>query len=298
MLIPRFLLCRSLLPALLLAFSNGASIASPHAHLPSHPPGPSLRGRVIADMTAFLKGKSVTAGKFMSHCDSLVLALMAPEVARTHDELYQRDSSLVLDGGFQLSGLVFFVGSDHCQIGFITRGDTVVCAGIVFEEAPIALVVADEPLMRDLTASHRAVYGHTPDLTDSIDSPFLSHMFGFACGPSGAPMRDCRRMLELISDEDYRTLSRWLRSMSPEMRAYGAFGLLVLSEQGEMEARDSVVIARVVNSSTPVWTCAGCMWHRRMSSASLLAPVAAAPGKAFAMLQRNGLVTGTLKDDR
>jgi hypothetical protein len=296
MLIPRFLLC--LLPALLLTFPDGASIASPRVHLPSPFPGLSLRGKVLADMTAFLKGKSVTAGELMSHCDSLVLALMASEVPHTHDELYQRDSSLTLDGGFRLSGLVFSVGRDYCRIGFITRGDTVVCAGIVFEEVPIALVVADESLMGALTASHRALYGRTPDLTDSIDSPFLPHTFGFACGESGAPMRECRRMLGLIDDGDYRALSRWARSMSPEMRAYGALGLLVLSERGELDARDSVVIARVVESSTPVWTCAGCLWHRRMSSASLLAPVAAAPGRALTMLQRNGLLMGTLNDDR
>jgi hypothetical protein len=51
-------------------------------------------------------------------------------------------------------------------------------------------------------------------------------------------MRECRRMLGLIDDGDYRALSRWARSMSPEMRAYGALGLLVLSERGELDARD------------------------------------------------------------
>ncbi len=70
------------------------------------------------------------------------------------------------------------------------------------------------------------------DFSNPMNFPSKLYDYGTFCGLHGGPPQKCNEMLELVRQNNYKELSIWLRSMNPEIAAYGYQGLFFLTEKG------------------------------------------------------------------
>ncbi len=93
------------------------------------------------------------------------------------------------------------------------------------------------------------------------DRPYLYSMGGCGfMGDSGMP-DSAIEMIELVNSRNYAELKKWLQSPYPEIQAFGVKGMHYLCQMGvSIEEEDIETIDCLVESTTLVNTCAGCVY--------------------------------------
>lgn len=104
-------------------------------------------------------------------------------------------------------------------------------------------------------------------LIERIENPKLEntdldvYTYGTFCGIAGTPPDKCQEMLELVRKENYKELSKWLKSINPEVATYGYIGLEFLNQRGivialtDKKRMDELSIANIQLN-----TCQGCIF--------------------------------------
>ena len=96
---------------------------------------------------------------------------------------------------------------------------------------------------------------------NEVELPLTVYEYGDFCGIGGVPPEKCKEMLSLVSERNYKILSKWLNSLNPEISVYGYFGLWILKmrgvEIGEFELNRMEILR---NSDIKIYTCEGCLY--------------------------------------
>ena len=110
-------------------------------------------------------------------------------------------------------------------------------------------------------SQHKAYYGY--DLTKDEFKNQLSKrlIYGFNCSEDGDyNPPEAIQTLNSINNNNYDTLAIQLRQISPELQAYGVYGLLKLKEKGnEIKPKDLELIEYLRKRNTKINSCVGCL---------------------------------------
>jgi len=96
---------------------------------------------------------------------------------------------------------------------------------------------------------------------NEIELPLTVYEYGTFCGIVGVPPEKCKEMLNLVSANNYKTLSKWLNSLNPEISAYGYLGLSFLKNKGIKIREPEINRMEILrNSIIEIYTCEGCFY--------------------------------------
>ncbi len=92
--------------------------------------------------------------------------------------------------------------------------------------------------------------------------PFKLFAFGEVCSIDGSPPEECKQMLEMVKNSDIEHLFYWLKSLNPEIQAYGFEGLHFLEKFYAKKL--SIEIKKVMNyvksKKRMIHICEGCSY--------------------------------------
>lgn len=161
-------------------------------------------------------------------------------------------------------------GIDYCQtyrVFIVSVNDTICLANIqqidnydrILESSNF---IEKDPLIHNYLKMHKSIYN-----IDITNSEFVYEftrltIFGFNCYSNNMyfPV-EIGSLINFIDFKKYESLSKWIRSVTPELQAYGLVGLLHLKNSGmEIKPEEVVIIDYIKNRNSDVFSCAGCTY--------------------------------------
>ena len=156
------------------------------------------------------------------------------------------------------------VGGEHYKLVILEKNDRLIYARLSSQDT----VLAERKEYQNLSAQlkQRAeIYQNELDLEDSYDFPNDVFIYGSFCGISGSPPQQCKKMLDLVNQDNYSQLADWLRSMNPEISAYGYTGLQFLElKGGTIQEPEKLIMQHVAVLDLKLNTCAGCFIYNQI----------------------------------
>lgn len=97
------------------------------------------------------------------------------------------------------------------------------------------------------------------DTSITLNYPFIVYTFGTFCGLRGSPPAQTLIMLDLVRENKYDDLARWLYSVNPEIATYGYIGLDFLKRNGKnIAVAELKRMNELSKSDIQLNTCKGC----------------------------------------
>jgi len=92
--------------------------------------------------------------------------------------------------------------------------------------------------------------------------PIELYAFGEVCSIDGSPPEECKQMLEMVEKTDIKHLFYWLKSLNPEIQAYGYEGLYFLEKfYGKILPLEiKKVMTYVKSKKRMIHRCEGCSY--------------------------------------
>lgn len=113
----------------------------------------------------------------------------------------------------------------------------------------------NDSLMVNILKNHQAIYNLDLDIKNNEEMPFEYFMYGHACG-FGGNIPDKRFKLYSL---EYKEIARWLRSMNPEIQAYGLYGMYKLYNEGyKISIEDVKIMEHLISIKISLNACSGC----------------------------------------
>ncbi len=101
---------------------------------------------------------------------------------------------------------------------------------------------------------------------------------GLACGYAGRASKHFYEIEELVLQKDKVEVLHWCKSLSPEIRYFGAIGLSCLKSNGvKLSAEEEQILKSISKEKTIIYTCNGCTDWGMTNSLSSMIPL----GKQF-----------------
>ena len=153
----------------------------------------------------------------------------------------------------RISGSVF-------EFNLLKRGNELVYLKLTSQNGVLIERYSDEQIK--LLLARRALKTNIPiDIKSTIDFPMNAYVYGVFCGFIGSPPPQCQVMVELVNNNDYYDLSRWLNSMNPEIATYGYIGLDFLRRKGKgIKPIELSKMLELSTSNIQLNTCQGCVF--------------------------------------
>lgn len=108
------------------------------------------------------------------------------------------------------------------------------------------------------------------DTSIVLNYPFIVYTYGTFCGFRGLPPAQTLLMLNLVRENKYDELAKWLYSINPEIATYGYIGLDFLKRNGkDIAATELKRMNELSKSDIQLNTCKGCYYYvaEKMSDA-------------------------------
>lgn len=154
------------------------------------------------------------------------------------------------------------------RINFITNSDGVIVFGAIslYNERNTTnanYYLKDSASIKSYLSKHNEFYSIELGFNDLIKQLSTSEIFGFGCGYGGGSFSEhSKKTLVLIEKENYDSLSLMLRQVSPEIQAYGVYGLIRLHmDKGiHINAFDENIIHYLNKRKSKIYCCSGCVY--------------------------------------
>ena len=86
------------------------------------------------------------------------------------------------------------------------------------------------------------------------------YIYGTFCSVSGLPPEKCIEMLELVRENNYNQLAKWIKTINPELATYGYIGLKFLERKGiKLQLTELKRMKELEKSDVQLNTCEGCI---------------------------------------
>ncbi|NMM47643.1 hypothetical protein [Marinigracilibium pacificum] len=153
----------------------------------------------------------------------------------------------------------FQLGRDHYELIILTSNDSLVYCKLTTKDNLIIERKEFKIISYNLN-KRKAKYTNEIDLNNSLSSPINIYTFGTFCGFVGTPPDKCGEMLRLVNDNNYSELSGWLKSLNPEISAYGYVGLSFLELNGKkIKQEEKALMNHISLLDIQLNTCNGCI---------------------------------------
>ncbi len=113
-------------------------------------------------------------------------------------------------------------------------------------------------------AQHKLLYGKKYTMKRFVKEMTILIVYGFSCGLHRSYFpKEAVKMKRNILFSNQRKLSQKLKSISPELQAYGTTGLLQLEKKGKGLSRtNEKIINHLKKRNTDIYVCYGCLYGR------------------------------------
>lgn len=211
--------------------------------------------RKIEEMISKLKDDNFNVAKMNDYWEAQNMNENAPyPLKRTLNFARELDFGIIQENSeIRVSGSAF-------ELNLLKSDNKLVYLKLISQNGVLVERYSDEQIKLLLT--RRELKTNVPiDIKSPIDFPMNTYVYGVFCGFIGSPPPQCEVMIELVNNNDYYDLSRWLNSMNPEIATYGYIGLDFLRRKGkDIKPIELSKMLELSTSNIQLNTCQGCLF--------------------------------------
>lgn len=154
------------------------------------------------------------------------------------------------------------------EIYLVERNDTIVFGKLqeldYFKEDKIInsdLYTAQTKMLHNYLLQYFSYYKIKVSDKNFIEQMTTKEVFGFGCGLHRTGYSEAaKKSMKYVNTKNYEGLSNMLVSIVPEIKAYGARGLIQLEKNGlPIKGKEKIIIAHYKQMNFEVYSCYGCL---------------------------------------
>lgn len=176
------------------------------------------------------------------------------------DPRLRRINTRTIEDKISQTEIEIAIGTSTYHLNILSTGDTLFYVQTKLKDS-IVSNYRNEHLLTQFINRHNTLYQTRIDTTN--ENSFISNKFvyGFSCGFVGTEPPKRIELDYLIRTKDYQTISAWLRSVNPEIQAYGLEGIYTLSKSGiRPTSKDIEIMEYLVHKTLNIYACSGCIY--------------------------------------
>lgn len=210
----------------------------------------------------YLGRNSEDAIKTLANCKTLDELLEYVPGRGTYNHSWIRD----LDLGVQQFDTYGFVQenaeqeSKRVNINGLIHNDSIIF-GFITVAGKIQYYKEDRLFLQNYLAQHNSFYNTEYNYPDLIDAVEKEEIIQIACGNGADYYSDeAKIMLQSIKDANKKPLNMFIRSIIPEIQAYGVIGLMALKDRGvSLTADENKITEYLLERNSEIRMCMTCV---------------------------------------
>lgn len=182
----------------------------------------------------------------------------------------------IISEGIDQSEICIEIGSTTYDFNILTRSDTIFyLQSRTWHKDSVLFEYRNDTLLTNCIKQHNDFYQTSIDILNENSFITEKFVYGFGCGWAGTEPVKRNELNFLLSKQDYQIISQWLRSMNPEIQAYGLEGMYMLSKSGlKLTLKDIEIMEYLVNKPFNIYACRGCIYGIDKHYADIVSPKA------------------------